>query len=297
MKRFFYALICCIFLFLAMGCSTSTFFSCKKACPLTGKCLSLSSSERSCLLKTTSTHKNQNVKPCAQKAIALLKEGNKRFISGNSIHPHTDNKALLLAGNSDQADYAYATVITCSDSRVPVERIFDAGVMDIFVIRVAGNVCDVDEIGSIEYGLAHVHTPVMLVLGHTKCGAVTAVTHSYHGKKHKLERNIPPLIDNILPAVKRASEKYSNLHGEDLIPHAIVENVWQSVEDLFMNSPITRELVKTGKVKVIGAIYNVATGKIDWMPESDVTKILENVEKNPKRALNTYATESKEISH
>ena len=92
---------------------------------------------------------------------------------------------LIQAGKESQGDHAYATVITCSDSRVPVERVFDAGVMDIFVIRVAGNVCDVDEVGSIEYGLAHVHTPVLVVLGHTQCGAVTAVT-----KKVSRESNV-----------------------------------------------------------------------------------------------------------
>ncbi|MBF0450106.1 MAG: carbonic anhydrase [Candidatus Magnetomorum sp.] len=230
---------------------------------------------------------------CPMKALKALRAGNKRFVTGTSIHPNTDDDSLLHAGNADQGDYAIATVITCSDSRVPVERIFDAGVMDIFVVRVAGNVCDVDEIGSIEYGLAHVHTPVLVVLGHTKCGAVTAVTHAFHGKKHQLERNIPPLIDNIEPAVKRAATKYSNLHGDDLIPHAIVENVWQSIEDLFMNSPSTRDLVKKGKVKVVGAIYNVTTGSVEWMPESDVIKILENVGKNPNRALNPYATDKK----
>lgn len=95
-------------------------------------------------------------------------------------------------------------MITCSDSRVPVELVFDAGVMDIFVVRVAGNVCDTDEVGSIEYGLAHVNTPVLVVLGHTQCGAVTAVTHAVQGKGHALELNIPPLVDNIEPAVKRA---------------------------------------------------------------------------------------------
>ena len=126
-------------------------------------------------------------KPSPEKAIALLKEGNKRFIDGKSIHPHMDAARLAQAGSEDQGDHGYATVITCSDSRVPVELIFDAGIMDIVVIRVAGNVCDVDERGSIEYGLAHVNTPVLVVLGHTQCGAVTAVTHSVQGKGHALE--------------------------------------------------------------------------------------------------------------
>ncbi|KPA11613.1 carbonic anhydrase [Candidatus Magnetomorum sp. HK-1] len=297
MKKTLSCLVCIMFL-LSAGCSVGKFFNCSKSsCPIMKKCLKKSDSDRSCPMMKKFAHKKAKPKPCPEKAIAMLKAGNARFISGKAMHPHTDHKSLLLAGSADQGNYAYATVITCSDSRVPVERIFDAGVMDIFVIRVAGNVCDVDEIGSIEYGLAHVRTPAMIVLGHTKCGAVTAVTHAFHGKSHKLERNIPPLIDNIEPAVKRAASKYSNLHGNNLIPHAIVENVWQSIEDLFMNSPVTRDLVKNGKVKVIGAIYNVATGKVDWMPETDVTQILKQVEKNPKRATNPYASSEKSDAH
>ena len=115
-------------------------------------------------------------KPDAAAALALLKEGNARFAAGNAKRPDADMARIKLADAESQGKYAYATVISCSDSRVPVELIFDAGIMDIFVIRVAGNVCDSDEIGSIEYGLAHVKTPVLVVMGHTKCGAVTAVT-------------------------------------------------------------------------------------------------------------------------
>lgn len=160
-------------------------------------------------------------KPSPAKCLELLKSGNQRFVNGTSNHPHTNSGRIEQAGRENQGDHAYATVITCSDSRVPVERIFDAGVMDIFVIRVAGNVCDVDEVGSIEYGIAHVNTPVFVVLGHTQCGAVTAVTHAINGTGHVLERNIPPLVDNIQPAVMRAMEQHSNIHGDDIIPFAI----------------------------------------------------------------------------
>ena len=224
-----------------------------------------------------------------EKALQMLKEGNVRFVDGKSIHPNSNSARLIQAGKESQGKHAYATVITCSDSRVPVERIFDAGIMDIFVIRVAGNVCDTDEAGSIEYGLAHVHTPVLVVLGHTQCGAVTAVTHAVHGTGHALERNIPPLVDNIEPAVKRAMKNHPEIHGDEIIPYAIVENVWQGIEDLFMSSPATRNLVKQGKAKVIGAIYDVSTGKIQWLPESKTTEILGNVEKNPACAKNAMA--------
>ncbi|MEN6576333.1 MAG: methyl-accepting chemotaxis protein [Phycisphaerales bacterium] len=230
-------------------------------------------------------------KPGPDAAIAILKDGNARFVAGQSSHPHSDNARLEQAGTENQGDYAYATVITCSDSRVPVERVFDAGVMDIFVIRVAGNVCDTDEIGSIEYGLAHVRTPVLVVLGHTQCGAVTAVTHAIHGTGHALERNIPPLVNNIEPAVRRAMERHSDVQGDAIVPFAIEENVWQGIEDLFLASPATRDLVKSGQVKVVGAIYDVGTGKVQWLPEQNTLDILHRVESTPARAMNAMADE------
>jgi methyl-accepting chemotaxis protein len=228
-------------------------------------------------------------KPSPDEAIQLLTEGNLRFAEGRSLHPNTDAQRMFQAGTENQGDHAYATVITCSDSRVPVERLFDAGVMDIFVIRVAGNVVDTDEAGSIEYGLAHVNTPVLVILGHTQCGAVTAVTHAINGTGHALERNIPPLVDNIIPAVKRAMAQNPGAHGDDVIPAAIIENIWQGVEDLFMKSPSSRNLVKLGKVKVVGAVYDVGTGKVNWLPELPVSQILSKVETNPERAMNAMA--------
>lgn len=222
-------------------------------------------------------------KPSPDQAFAMLKEGNQRFAEGKPQRPHQDLARLALAAKENQGNHAYATVLSCSDSRVPVEDIFDAGIMDIFVVRVAGNVVDGDEAGSIEYGLAHVNTPVLVVLGHTQCGAVTAVTKALQGHGHPLERNIPALVDNIQPAVKRASKVHPDLKGEAVIPAATEENVWQGMEDLFMRSPAVRELVKSGKVKVVGGIYDVGTGKVSWLPEGKTGEILAAVEKNPKR--------------
>ncbi|MFZ0243806.1 MAG: carbonic anhydrase [Desulfobacterales bacterium] len=230
-------------------------------------------------------------KPGLDAVLKLLQSGNKRFYSGKASHPQADAARLALAGRENQGDYAYATVITCSDSRVPVELIFDAGVMDIFVIRVAGNVCDTDEIGSIEYGLAHVNTPVLVVLGHTQCGAVTAVTQAVQGHGHKLERNIPALVDNIVPAVKRAIEKHADVQGEAIIPYAIEENVWQGVEDLFTRSPAVRAIVKEGRAKVVGAIYDVGTGKIEWLGTEKVDEIMKRVEASPTKETEAYAAE------
>jgi carbonic anhydrase len=228
-------------------------------------------------------------KPSPDQALQMLAEGNNRFYSGKPTYPHTGAARCKQAGAEDQAEHAIATVIACSDSRVPVELIFDAGVMDIFTIRVAGNVCDTDEIGSIEYGLAHVHTPVFVMLGHTQCGAVTAVTRALQGQGKPLERNIPQLVDNIIPAVKKAMAAHADLHDDAVIPHAIRENVWQGIEDLFMKSPITRSLVKEGRVKVVGAIYDVASGRVSWLPVERVEKILEKVEASPEKETEVFA--------
>ena len=228
-------------------------------------------------------------KPSPDEVIRMLQAGNERFASGNSQMRHRDAARLRQAGSESQGDHAYATVITCSDSRVPVEIIFDAGVMDIFVIRVAGNVVRTDEAGSIEYGLAHVHTPLLVVLGHTQCGAVTAVTQQVQGHGHPVERNIAPLVAPIVPAVKRAMHANPGLKGAAVIPLAIEENVWQGVEDLFMMSPATRHMVKQGKAKVVGAVYDVGTGKVRWLPQDKVGPILEKVEADPKRATNPWA--------
>lgn len=246
-----------------------------------------------CLLAATALQvqasESKAAKPSPDAAIQMLQDGNARFVGNKSAHPHSDTARLLQAGTENQGDHAYATVITCSDSRVPVERVFDAGVMDIFVIRVAGNVVDVDEAGSIEYGLAHVNTPVLVVLGHTQCGAVTAVTNAVQGHGHPLEINIPPLVDNIQPAVERAIAAHPDVHGKDIVPYGIEENVWQGIEDLFMRSPATREIVKSGKAKVVGAIYDVGTGQVQWLPSEKTDQILAEVEKNPARAMKAMA--------
>jgi carbonic anhydrase len=225
-------------------------------------------------------------KPSPDQVLQMLKDGNTRYVAGKSLGDHRDPARMALAGESDQGKYAYCTVLSCSDSRVPAELIFDAGIMDIFVVRVAGNVAKTDEIGSIEYGLAHVHTPLMVVMGHTGCGAVNAVIDEVEGHGHDLERNIPPLVAPIVPAVKRAQSKHPEKKGKELAPLAIEENVWQGVSNLFMASPATRNLVKENKVKVVGAIYDMGSGKVTFLPEAKVAHILARVEESPKKATN-----------
>ena len=223
--------------------------------------------------------------PTPQQALEMLKAGNERFVAGKSLRGHQDAARVKQADASNQADHAFATVLSCSDSRVPVEIIFDTGIMDLFVVRVAGNVVKTDEAGSIEYGLAHVRTPILVVLGHTKCGAVSAVAAQVQGQDLVLERNIPPLLAPIFPAVRAAMHNHPEAKGAALVPFAIEQNVWQSVSDLFLMSPVTRELTASNKVLVKAAMYDLATGQVDWLPQEKVTALLRAAEKNPKRVV------------
>lgn len=224
-------------------------------------------------------------KPGAELALQRLKEGNLRFISGKSEHPHTSKKRLQMAAAENQAKFAFATVLSCSDSRVPVERIFDAGIMDLFVIRVAGNVCQTNEIGSIEYGLCQVQTPLLVVLGHTRCGAVTAAVEATIGTSISLERNIPHLLNSLQPAVQKSLKKNKSASEKKLIATAIEENIWNSIENLFLKSPATRDLVRYGHIKVIGAIYNLDTGVVTWLDEAKITEILKKADTSMNREI------------
>ncbi|MBD3240980.1 MAG: hypothetical protein GF331_10380 [Chitinivibrionales bacterium] len=222
-------------------------------------------------------------KPPPETVLRMLKDGNNRFVKGKAFHPRTDHERLAQAGRENQGDHAFATVLTCSDSRVPVERIFDAGVMDLFVVRVAGNVCNTDEVGSIEYGVVHVKTPVLVILGHTQCGAVTAVVNEAQGHGHALEANIPPLIKPIFGAVRRTMKHNPHLEGADLISAAIVENVHQSARDLFLKSPAVRRRAEDGEVLVIGAVYDVASGEVVWLPLAPLKEALAAANADPAR--------------
>jgi carbonic anhydrase len=236
-------------------------------------------------------------KASPEQVIKMLQEGNARYAAGQMQGPHRDPARVALAAVENQGKYAYATVLSCSDSRVPVEILFDAGIMDIFVVRVAGNVAKGDEIGCIEYGLAHVNTPLLVVMGHTQCGAVNAVIDEVEGHGHALERNIPPLVAPIVPAVKRAQAANPGKKGKDLGPAAVRQNVWQSIGAVFTQSPAVRNLVKENKVKVVGAVYHMENGQVEFMPDEPVAKILAKVEASPKKPVNPMYEKAATAAH
>lgn len=193
-----------------------------------------------------------------ESAQLFLSEGNKRFVEGKLIYPNVDS--IRRAETDANGQHPFATILACSDSRVPVEFIFDRGIGDLFIVKVAGNVMDTDEIGTIEYGIGHLHTPLLVVLGHSKCGAVTAVC-----KGDKVHGSIPKLVDNIIPVVENLKKKGKSQSNPDFVNHAINDNVFKSIEDLYKQSEEARNLVKEGKLKIVGALYDINSGKVEWL--------------------------------
>jgi carbonic anhydrase len=201
----------------------------------------------------------------AAESLRLLKAGNSRYTEDKSKHPHQgrERRALTAA----QGQHPLATILTCADSRVPPEIIFDQGLGDIFVVRVAGNVAATDEIGSIEYAVDHLATPLVVVLGHTRCGAVSAVLDDA-----KLPPNIAALVEPIKPAVAKARADHPEATRDVLLNAAITDNVWQAIADMLGQSPIIRDKVKEGQTRVVGALYDIDSGQVQWLgphPEQD----------------------------
>ncbi len=198
--------------------------------------------------------------PDADSVLKMLEEGNDRWVSDKTQNPNDEpTRRQLLA---DQGQHPVATIITCSDSRLPVERIFDRGVGELFVVRVAGNVAGESETGTIEYGVEHLKTPVLIVMGHTKCGAVAAAAGNA-----ELHGALAKLVAHVNPAVDRARKGNPGVDAKDLPALAVRENVWQTIFDLIKESDEVRAAVKNGSLKVVGAVCDISTGKVNWMGE------------------------------
>jgi carbonic anhydrase len=195
----------------------------------------------------------------ADAALTLLKEGNARFTAEKEQHPN--EKLDRVRSTAEHGQHPFATILACSDSRVPLEVIFDQGIGDIFAIKTAGNTSGRPQLGSIEYGVAHTGTRLVVVLGHTKCGAITAAcTDGGH------EGSIEFLVKAIAPAVKKTETK-TGKSGKDIIPDCCKENVFHQIESIFRNSEIVRTAVAKGDTKVIAALYDIDTGKVEFFGE------------------------------
>jgi carbonic anhydrase len=188
----------------------------------------------------------------ADEALKRLTEGNKRYVVGKFIRPHQTSvrRAELIEGQ-----HPFAIVLGCSDSRIPVELVFDQGVGDLFVVRVAGNIADDVALGSIEYAAAHLHVPLAVVMGHGGCGAVAATASG-----GELEGHLPVIATAIRPAV----DKVKTQQG-DLVNNAARANAVMVAEKLKSSKPVLSELVRSGKLTVVAAFYDIKSGKVEFI--------------------------------
>ena len=189
-------------------------------------------------------------------ALQKLMDGNKRFVSGTLAQKDLgDAKRKELA----KGQKPFATVLTCSDSRVPPELLFDQGLGDVFVVRVAGNVVDPIALGSIEYAAEHLGSPLLLILGHSKCGAVKATLEA----KGKPEGNIGAIIKKIIPAADAAKKKGGT--QDEILETAIKQNIKNVHADIMKNSKIVPHLVEEGKLMIAAGEYDITTGKVEMI--------------------------------
>ena len=190
-------------------------------------------------------------------ALAMLKEGNERFLVGDMVERDLNAQVAATAGGQ----YPHSIVLSCIDSRVPPELVFDQGIGDIFSPRIAGNFVDEELLGSMEFAAAVAGSKALVVLGHTECGAVKGACDDV--KLGNLTRT--------LAAIRPAVEAVEGFEGErtsknkafvDAVTH---ENVRQTVDNIIERSPVLAELVEGGKLKVVGAVYDVGTGKVTFL--------------------------------
>lgn len=188
-------------------------------------------------------------RPTAEEVLETLMEGNKRFISGQLLHPNhcEESRKSVVAGQEP-----IATVLTCSDSRVPPVDIFDQGIGDIFVVRVAGNIIGDHTLGSIEYGVKHLHTPLVVVLGHSSCGAVTAVANGTSLAGH---------MATLAPPIQTAIKSVEDTEGNH-VDNASKVLAKQIATKIAESEPVLADYVKGGSIKVVAAYYDLHSGVV-----------------------------------
>ncbi len=193
----------------------------------------------------------------AEESLKRLKDGNARFVSGQARFStlQADDLAELAKGQKP-----YATILACSDSRVPPELVFDAGFGELFVVRVAGNTLGPSIAGTLQYASTHLHTPLFVVMGHEGCGAVKAAIDSkFHGARHM--SRIALLLENILPALDNIDEK---LAPETLVDAAVEANVRWTIRQL-LESPERQSGMSQDGLMLVGAVYGLQTGRVRFL--------------------------------
>jgi len=194
----------------------------------------------------------------ADQALKRLIAGNRRFLRGQARFPTVPKQVLIELAHEQRP---YATILGCSDSRVPPELLFDASFGELFVIRVAGNALSADVAGSMQYAGVHLKTPLFVVLGHEGCGAVSAAVEThFHGARH--QSRISKLVRKIVPAIRKLNAK---LPPDRLLAQAVEANVRWTMKQVF-NSPEGKARLTENRMKLVGAIYEIKTGRVRFLP-------------------------------
>lgn len=205
----------------------------------------------------------------AQQALERLREGNRRFVSGvrsvDAIMGQTQRKELVAG------QHPFAVILGCSDSRVPVEIVFDQGLGDLFVIRVAGNIVAASQIGSVEFAAEQFGTRLVVVLGHSQCGAVQATVDELQRPTENQSRNLRSIVDHIRPAVEGLLTTDLRRDPEALVQQAVRANVRVSANALRHGSGVLQELIQRQGLRVVGAEYSLETGAVDFFDGVPVT--------------------------
>jgi carbonic anhydrase len=195
-------------------------------------------------------------------ALERLREGNRRFVSDvrGSAALITQTRRSELAEGQEP----FAIILGCSDSRVPAEIVFGQGLGDLFVIRVAGNIVASSQIGSVEFAAERFGTPLVVVLGHSRCGAVLATLEELMRPREKQSRNLRSIVDRIRPSVEGLLATELSHDSEALVRHAVRANIRASANQLRHGSEVLEELIQKGRVLVVGAEYSLETGAVDF---------------------------------
>lgn len=189
------------------------------------------------------------------KSLTKLIEGNKRFAKGESLHP---NLGVELRNSLVNKQKPFAAIIACSDSRVPVEIIFDVGLGDLFVIRSAGHVLSKEAIGSLEYAVSSLDVKFVMILGHDNCGAVTSALSTYNSKENDLTENLSILLNHIYPVFENLDTK-----SENALNKAITLNINYQVKDLLKRSDYLTKKVQKNELLVVGGKYSLESGLVE----------------------------------
>jgi len=192
-------------------------------------------------------------------ALNTLKSGNKRFVENLRAH----RNLLEQVNDTSDGQFPFAVVLSCIDSRTSAELIFDQGLGDIFSVRVAGNVVNEDILGSMEYACKVAGSKLIVVLGHSKCGAIVSACN------HVKMGNVTALLSKIEPSVAKISQIYEDVCCEDAVQRVADENVHESMRQIFQKSPILKELIDSGEIVIVGAMYDVESGKVGFFDEEN----------------------------